>query len=64
MCFSGSFFVLFSAVTKVYIITFSHLCRRPNLQNGFIICLGFFSNENIKNLIANNVYTEESVSCG
>ena len=35
------FLVLFSAVTKVYISSFSHLCRRPNLQNGFPIWLIF-----------------------
>lgn len=52
---------LFSAVTKVYISSFSHLCRSSDLQNGFpvwsVLGLFFFSpNENIKNLIANNVY--------
>lgn len=57
LCFSDSL-LLFSAVTKVYISSFSYLCRRPNLQNGFSVLLVFFENESIKRLIA-SVYTEE-----
>lgn len=62
LCFSDSL-LLFSAVTKVYISSFSYLCRRPNLQNGFPVLLVFFENESIKRLIA-SVYTEEPASCG
>lgn len=61
--FPWLFLLLFSAVTKIYISSFSYLCRRPNLQNAFSILLVFFENGSIKSQIA-RVYTEEPASWG
>lgn len=47
LCFCDSFFGI-SATAEVYISSFSHLCKRPYLQNLFLYLVIFFPNENIK----------------